>query len=144
MNRRTALLSSLFLGGLLPASLLGPGAGHPPVANRDQSRRPDGRRRRRRAGAAIPPRTQGESGFEIKLQMAHRPLHQHPDQRPGPPGEGHHRLDLPPHRHRRMARRPHGHPLRQPARVVAYNSPEVIKQRRRDRRALHQRPPTTR
>ncbi len=67
MNRRTALLSSLFLGGLLPASLRAQERGTRRIANRDQSRRPAPAADDADAPElAIPPGLKGESGFEIK------------------------------------------------------------------------------
>ena len=145
MNRRTALLSSLFLGGLVPPSLLAQEGSQdrPPAHGPRRHPRPEGDDE---AGPR-PPRTCPPRSSASRIRAAdlgHLPLHQHPDQRPGPSREGADRLDPPPHRHRRMAWRPPGRPLGQPQAADRLQLARSHQAGGRDRRAIRRTPPTTR
>ena len=108
MNRRTALLTSMFLGGLVPRSLLAQGQG--PQARASATRPPSCPRPTADdaspalADSDLPALFPTEPGYRVQ-EVGHLAVHPHP-RPPGSPREGLDRLDLPPDRHLRLARGP--------------------------------------
>ena len=141
MNRRTALMVSMFLAGLVPRGLWAQSAGRKsskhatrhsqPVSSRDDPT------------SDLPPATTSPRSVRPRARLPVAPLPDHAlhqgRQQPGQSAEGHDRLDLQAHRHRRVARRQDRRPLGQPDRAARLQFARSPQAGRRGRRAIHQR-----
>ena len=149
MNRRTAMMLTMLLGGLAPLESLGPDQGQAgprspgpapgsrsspsarpmPTIRMTLATRPD---RRRPAGRVRP---------RVRLSVAHlRHLAVHQGRAgPADPPEGADRVDLPPDGNRRLARREDRRAVRQQDAGPGLQQPRDPQAGGRGRRAVHQR-----